>query len=491
MGCGLRKLEDPDDSSPGKIFSTLKRPQVETKTDSAYEYTLLDFTLESSVNPNVIKIKSLLDIPNKLEEYYIRGYVAAAIHPIIPSTGRRRNLSVSYLYRVVLYRLKLSQKHTTSPGQRLASLVIEEWNSICETLTNDGMRTLLEKVNENSRKRMKFIGFVTNHSYQSTHIRLEQPNCRHNAADDNNVHWAEGTLSGQSSESGIDEEIHLGNESFQDAGLRREDSLRQSRKNQGKTLYALFNLVENDASCSKYKEGNLSMKVSRKGTTISSLEADWIELTSSRYQQGLSLVDSIVFWDLMKGEQSPRSLDGLFIYEEESSRSPVSKKRGNDAIIVEQWTVFEGFEIKTDYGPLLHTLAEFGWLLTCVIPTPIIRHNSEGNLTTKQIIFLQRPVMTMSTVQSPEKKPTRQVANEEKNHVSSRSIELHSASTNTSEMGQSSDEFCLSSSKPYWAKDGFQQFGGFSGFSSSDSMLRDLDDGQFEQEDGVTQVTCM
>lgn len=46
MGCGLRKLEDPDDSSPGKIFSTLKRPQVETKTDSAYEYVLLDFTLE-------------------------------------------------------------------------------------------------------------------------------------------------------------------------------------------------------------------------------------------------------------------------------------------------------------------------------------------------------------------------------------------------------------------------------------------------------------
>ncbi|CAH2306631.1 Hypothetical predicted protein [Pelobates cultripes] len=371
-------------------------------------------------------------------------------------------------------RERKNQKHTTSPGQRLASLVIEEWNSICETLTNDGMRTLLEKVNENSRKRMKFIGFVTNHSYQSTHIRLEQPNCRHNAADDNNVHWAEGTLSGQSSESGIDEEIHLGNESFQDAGLRREDSLRQSRKNQGKTLYALFNLVENDASCSKYKEGNLSMKVSRKGTTISSLEADWLELTSSGYQQGLSLVDSIVFWDLMKAacdhDQPPP----------ERNRSIRLTNR-----------CYKGSEIKTDYGPLLHTLAEFGWLLTCVIATPIIRHNSEGNLTTKQIIFLQRPVMTMSTVQSHEKKPTRQVATEEKNYVSSRSIELHSASTNTSEMGQSSDEFCLSSSKPYWAKDGFQQFEGFSGFSSSDSMLRDLDDGQFEQEDGVTQVTCM
>lgn len=49
MGCGLRKLEDPEDSSLGKIYSTLKRPQVETKTDSAYEYVLLDFSLEGNV----------------------------------------------------------------------------------------------------------------------------------------------------------------------------------------------------------------------------------------------------------------------------------------------------------------------------------------------------------------------------------------------------------------------------------------------------------
>ena len=48
MGCGLRKLEDPDDSSPGKIFSSFMRPQVETKADSAYEYILLDFTLEGN-----------------------------------------------------------------------------------------------------------------------------------------------------------------------------------------------------------------------------------------------------------------------------------------------------------------------------------------------------------------------------------------------------------------------------------------------------------
>lgn len=42
-------MEDPEDSSsPGKIYSTLKRPQVETKTDSVYEYVLLDFSLEGT-----------------------------------------------------------------------------------------------------------------------------------------------------------------------------------------------------------------------------------------------------------------------------------------------------------------------------------------------------------------------------------------------------------------------------------------------------------
>lgn len=35
----------------------------------------------------------------------------------------------------------------------------------------------------------------------------------------------------------------------------------------------------------------------------------------------------------------------------------------------------QGCDIKTDYAPLLHTLAEFGWLLTSVLPTPILRHD--------------------------------------------------------------------------------------------------------------------
>ncbi|XP_074823954.1 raftlin-2 isoform X2 [Natator depressus] len=510
MGCGLRKLEDPDDSSPGKIFSTLKRPQVETKTDSAYEYVLLDFTLEVSSNPEVIKISSVLDIATKVEEYYIKGYVVGAIHPIILPVGRRKHFSASYLYRVVLSRLKLSPKHTAPRRQRHPRLVIEECPLMYETLTNDIVKGLLEKVNEAAKRGKKFVGFITQHFPQpkfcngtntdgnvdsESALSIRSREHRKYNYDENYKNWNEGTLSGQSSESGIEEEIQPERGQLQDAdfqfGKEGSPSPTKPRKGEDNKLYTVFNVFDDDSTCWTYYEGILSMKVTRKGAVISTLDADWLELTAFYYKQGLSLIDSFVYWETSKGDHMPKSLEGLFIYEEEGSGVPGSNRKGNDTIVVEQWTVIEGCEIKTDYGPLLHTLAEFGWLLTCVLPTPIIRHDSEGNLATKQVVFLQRPVMWNSNPQTPEKKSTRQLRSDEKGKVSSRSIGLDTATSHPAESGHPSDEFHLSPFKPCWIKEGSAPYESFSGFNSSDSVLRELDDGQFEQEDGATQVTCM
>lgn len=44
MGCSLNKLEKREEKRPGNIYSTLKRPQVETKVDVTYEYCFLEFT---------------------------------------------------------------------------------------------------------------------------------------------------------------------------------------------------------------------------------------------------------------------------------------------------------------------------------------------------------------------------------------------------------------------------------------------------------------
>lgn len=43
----------------------------------------------------------------------------------------------------------------------------------------------------------------------------------------------------------------------------------------------------------------------------------------------------------LTGDQLPKTLEGFFIYEEEGSGVPGSDRRGNDAIVVEQWTVIE------------------------------------------------------------------------------------------------------------------------------------------------------
>lgn len=35
----------------------------------------------------------------------------------------------------------------------------------------------------------------------------------------------------------------------------------------------------------------------------------------------------------------------------------------------------QGTEVQTDYMPLLNSLAAYGWQLTCVLPTPILKTN--------------------------------------------------------------------------------------------------------------------
>ncbi|XP_029790008.1 raftlin-2 [Suricata suricatta] len=497
MGCGLRKLEDPDDSSPGKIFSTLKRPQVETKTEFAYEYVLLDFTLQASPNPEVIKINSIPDIVTKVEDYYLKGYIVGAVHPVIQPVRQRKHLPASYLYRVVLLRLKLSVKQSAVPtGQRRPRLVIEECPLTYETQTNDIAKELIEKINIAAKKGMKFVGFIsqpypplkfcngTNHDED-----LESTLPVRHTSDENCKSWNEGTLSGQSSESGIEEELH--HDSGQCQVDRDGSPHPKSGKGEEYKLYTIFNVFDDESTCWTYQEGILSMKVTRKGSVISTLDADWLELTTFYYKQGLSLIDSFVCWETSKGDYLPKSLEGFFIYEEEGSGVPGSSRKGNDAIVVEQWTVIEGCEIKTDYGPLLHTLAEFGWLLTSVLPTPILRHDSEGNLATKQVVFLQRPVMWNSAAQTPERKASRHTKGEDRNKVTSRSIGLDTATSQPTDSRNPPVECFLSPPGECWTKERPTQYSSFPGFSSNDSVLRELDDGQFDQEDGVTQVTCM
>ncbi|XP_048454477.1 raftlin-2 isoform X2 [Rhincodon typus] len=425
MGCGLRKLEEPDDSSPGKIFSTLKRPQVETKIDISYEYLLLDFTLDiGSANPDVIKISSLLDLNSKLEAYYKRGYVVVTIHPTVLSMGQRKRSPLSYIYRVILTKVRSGIKTSEQGEPRHLKLVVEEWSVSNQTLTIDVVKGLLEKVNDLTKKGMRFVGFLNPLSTHSKacngtkssreldadlgqDVDLKLPD-QQKQNPDNHIKCSEETFTKKPMEFATEREHCCSKvtDVLENRPAPEEDLLHGREKRIGNEtcpcsepkedfkLFAVFNVSDEDFSERSYHEGNISLRVTRKGQTICTLEADWLEITTSYYKSGMSLVDSFIVWETMKGDYLSKSVDGIFIYEEHHLGAFESSKIPNDAIVVEQWTVIEGCEVKTDYGPLLHTLAEFGWLVTCVLATPIIRHDSEGNLATKQVIFLQRPAIT-------------------------------------------------------------------------------------------------
>ncbi|XP_041118229.1 raftlin-2-like isoform X1 [Polyodon spathula] len=454
MGCGLRKLEDPEHSSPGKIYSTLKRPQVETKTDTVYEYTMLDFTLEGTSNPAVLRIGSLQDLPSELEQYYRKGFVLTAFHPIVLSVGRRRHLPISLLYRAVLARPQPNSKHASPAVHSTPRLLVEEWLQPGDTLSSDVVRGLLDKVNSCAQRGLRFLGFVPQQGGGALRSCNGGGPC------------SRGSPSGLSCESVIEDEKPPEYGGFNEGG----GSPQPSHRREEIKLFALFHSWDSaypawlardeDVPSWTYHQGALSMKVTRKGQTISMLEADWLALTTAYYKKGWSLVDSFVYWETPKGEPVPRSLEGLFVYEERGAST--APPTGNDTIIVEQWTVIEGCDVKSDYGPLVHTLAEFGWLLTCVLPTPLIRHDSEGNLATKQVVFLQR---AMRDPAPSEKRTPRSPRSEDDS--------VHTASRGVG--GARCDDLT----------GGFPRFGGYP------SALRDLEEGGFEQEEVAAEVTCM
>ncbi|KAK7913754.1 hypothetical protein WMY93_013965 [Mugilogobius chulae] len=462
MGCGLRKLEDPEDSSPGKIYSTLKRPQVETKTDTVYEYVLLDFSLEGS-RPTVQYLSSLSELPQALQPYYTQGYVLTALHPIILSVGRTRSLPFSLLYRAILARPRPS-KQTAAMCHSVPVLRVEEWPLPGDSLTGDTVRALLDRVNSSARGGVRFVGSVLQQVSGVSNGRVHSPKrgCR------SPPRTPPCTPPG-------------------------DRDLEEHTYSPDLRLLVFFHSwapgsAPLDSLGCQYHQGALSMRVSRKGQVVSALEADWLELTAAYYRKGWSLVDSFVYWDTPKGEPVPRSLEGLFVYEERSTAPPA-----NDTIVVEQWTVIEGSNVKTDYGPLLHTLAEFGWLLTCVLPTPIIRHDryikhkpvylsvyftnsviclqlSDGNLATKQVVFLQRPVRGQTAAQHRNKSLS--VHSEVSSHSVSRSV---SSPLSPQELSPISGGI-----------GGFPVFGG--GYPSS---LSHLEEGGFEPDEGKAEVTCM
>ncbi|KFP06538.1 Raftlin [Calypte anna] len=447
MGCGLNKLEKNDEKRPGNIYSTLKRPQVETKIDVYYEYQFLDFTtLNDTELPgsSAIKLSSLHDLPAQLQELYQQGFVLAAVHPFVQPTDEKEKTPQEQIFRAVL--IKKTERSPKGDGHSEGYVLeIECCSSLSQLSDKKEIPDFIKKIQDAASQGLKFVGFIPQyHSQKSCLVSTSLTPTRNNSVqsrDNKNVSnypadrasldgekidsingcstpapseesadqcatsregWrGEGQASEElnlNSAKGNEEQFQQGNPSVTGAadkpnGLAEtETPARCLKPLSGKAEnFILFNKPKTPQKCSQYYPVTIPMRISRNGQTIHSLEANWLEHMTDHFRKGGSLVNAI-FSLGMVNDSLHGTMDGVFLFEDVAVEDN-KPMQGYDAIVVEQWTVLKGAEVQTDYVPLLNSLAMYGWQLTCILPTPIVKTNREGNLSTKQIVFLQRPFL--------------------------------------------------------------------------------------------------
>ncbi|XP_019905759.2 raftlin isoform X2 [Esox lucius] len=176
-------------------------------------------------------------------------------------------------------------------------------------------------------------------------------------------------------------------------------------------LFALYNQTGELSNSMRFYSLRVPLQLQREAGLVTEVDAHWLDHMTQHFTSGARLIDG--FFHLGDDNDSVvSSVDSVFIFQNSpEENTPVSY----DAIVVEQWTIvdvcvtfclsllvsvsvgyfrfFWGVVVRTDYIPLLQSLAPFGWRLMCVLPTPIVRTNSDGSLSTKQILFLQRPAL--------------------------------------------------------------------------------------------------
>ncbi|KAM4580178.1 raftlin [Odontesthes bonariensis] len=462
MGCGLRKMKPvSEENSPGKIYSTLKRPQVETKMGLAYTYRYLDFLIGKDGGTSTLRLSSVRELPGQLQELYQQGFVLAAVHPFIHPCGPESNSLQHQLYRAILVRLNdgVERSQPVCPQYKLQ---LEECLSAEQVPTPELIRGYVKKqIQDAADQGVMFVGFVQE-PYGAPCTRIREPETpslslhsspssvlgslssfspsnpsspRHHPepgaqADtaDKDKNEEASRPAGEKNQSGNNSESHSGcgaggdrdevspaaspmsegdlehseelteedsphHNNNKDSGTDTKERPRyRPRRGDGVELLALYNHPPVREGQVKYYTVKVPLRVQNYEEGIKGVEANWLDHMTQHFNNGASLVDG--YFHLGNGNDLlPKSVESVFIFQEANEGEPNVATPTYDAIVVEQWTIIDGLQVKTDYVPLLQSLATFGWRLTCVLPTPVIKTNSDGSLSTKQIVFLQRPVL--------------------------------------------------------------------------------------------------
>ncbi|XP_057593853.1 raftlin [Hippopotamus amphibius kiboko] len=424
MGCGLNKLEKRDDKRPGNIYSTLKRPQVETKIDVSYEYRFLEFTTLSAAElprASAVRLASLRDLPTQLLELYQQGFTLVALHPFVQPTCEWEKTPLEHIFRAILIK-KTDRSQNTDLHNDGYILELDCCSSLGHLTDQKIIPEFIKKIQEAASRGLKFVGVIPQYHCPSGNSAggSPLPDTRDATKDPGRCGAAE-NLGAADAPVGMDGSPEPGQgprgeaptvlqpSSPSGAGDGTESPPRRvsatldgpdgdpSSEGHGEPLsakmeiFTLFNKPKSHQKCRQYYPVTIPLRISRNGQTVSSLDANWLEHMSDHFRKGGFLVNSVFSLGLVNDSLHGLT-DGVFIFEAVSTEDSKTMQ-GYDAIVVEQWTVLDGVEVQTDYVPLLNSLAAYGWQLTCVLPTPVVKTTREGNVSTKQVVFLQRPCL--------------------------------------------------------------------------------------------------
>ncbi|NXY83635.1 RFTN1 protein, partial [Alcedo cyanopectus] len=375
MGCGLNKLEKHDEKRPGNIYSTLKRPQVETKIDVCYEYRFLDFTtLNDTELPgsSAIKLSSLCELPAQLQELYQQGFILAALHPFVQPTDEKEKTPQEQIFRAVL--IKKTERSSKGDVQSEGYVLeVECCSSLNQLSDKKEIPDFIKKIQDAASQGLKFVGIIPHcHSQKNCLVSASLPASNSNSGEntagqggpqdpgsapapaqesaDRRASPREGCGGGQApeelSESGRGEEAQC-QHTNPAATADKPNGLMEGETPErcldplpGKAeILALFNKPKGPQRSSQYYTVTIPMRISRNGQTVSSLEANWLEHMTDHFRKGGSLVNAI-FSLGMVNDSLQGTMDGVFLFEDVAVEDS-KPMQGYDAIVVEQWTVLK------------------------------------------------------------------------------------------------------------------------------------------------------
>ncbi|XP_012518676.1 PREDICTED: raftlin [Propithecus coquereli] len=380
---------------------------------------------------SAVRLASLRDLPTQLLELYQQGFSLAALHPFVQPTYQQEKTPLEHIFRAILIK-KTDRSQKTDLHNEGYILELDCCSSLDHLTDQKIIPEFIKKIQEAASRGLKFVGVIPQHRSpgnsaggsprvptatsaedardakhaRGDHVSLESENpgaadvCSAPVGRDHSPEPGTGvreevpTAEQPSSPSGEGDggEFSPGRLSKTLDGPDGDPfDVREEPLSGRMEIFALFNKPKSHQKCRQYYPVTIPLRVSRNGQAVSGLDANWLEHMSDHFRKGGVLVNA-VFYLGMVNDSLHGLTDGVFIFEAVSTEDSKTIQ-GYDAIVVEQWTVLEGVEVQTDYVPLLNSLAAYGWQLTCVLPTPVVKTTREGSVSTKQIVFLQRPCL--------------------------------------------------------------------------------------------------